>query len=95
MNDLLGAAAEIQHFLQHANQRFCFIAEREAVDREERCVARASLLTCSAEDLVVLKAFAGRPRDWAGVETIVARRSAQLDWQCARTSSNPWRCCAR
>jgi hypothetical protein len=55
---------------------------------EEQAVARAtryeflpglSLLTCSAEDLIVLKAFANRPRDWADTETIVARQQASLD----------------
>jgi hypothetical protein len=40
-----------------------------------------SLLTCSAEDLIVLKAFADRPRDWADVETIVRRQVGPLDWQ--------------
>jgi hypothetical protein len=56
---------------------------------EEQVVSRAtryeflpgvSLLTCSAEDLIVLKAFADRPRDWGDVETIVARQQARLDW---------------
>jgi hypothetical protein len=56
---------------------------------EERVVSRASryeflpglsLLTCSAEDLVVLKSFADRPRDWADVETIIVRQQNQLDW---------------
>lgn len=55
---------------------------------EERCVARASefdfgevhLLTCSAEDLIVLKAFAGRERDWADIESVVIRQSRSLDW---------------
>jgi hypothetical protein len=56
---------------------------------EEQVVSRAtryeflpgvSLLTCSAEDLVVLKAFADRPRDWGDVETIIARQQARLDW---------------
>ena len=37
------------------------------------------LVTCSAEDLIVLKAFANRPRDWADAETIVARQQAHLD----------------
>ncbi len=55
---------------------------------EERAVSRAtrfeflpdvSLLTCSAEDLIVLKAFANRPRDWGDVETIIARQQARLD----------------
>jgi hypothetical protein len=40
----------------------------------------ASLLTCSAEDLVALKAFADRPRDWSDVKTIVARQQARLGW---------------
>ncbi len=57
---------------------------------EELAVSRAtrheflpglSLLTCSAEDLVVLKSFANRPRDWADVETIIIRQQARLDWK--------------
>lgn len=59
-----------------------------AIAYEERCVERASefdfggvsLLTCSAEDLVVLKAFAGRPRDWADVETVIIRQAERLEW---------------
>jgi hypothetical protein len=59
-----------------------------AIPFEERLVARAtsfeflpglSLLTCSAEDLVILKAFADRPQDWNDIEGIVARQ-ASLDW---------------
>ena len=30
---------------------------------------------CSAEDLFVMKAFAGRPRDWIDAESIVARQT--------------------
>jgi len=56
---------------------------------EEEMIARASpfdflpgvrLLTCSAEDLVVLKAFADRPRDWADIESVLVRQQGQLDW---------------
>lgn len=56
---------------------------------EERCVGRASdwelapgtvLRTCSAEDLVVLKAFAGRPRDWVDLENVLVRQRLSLDW---------------
>lgn len=55
---------------------------------EERCVERSSdwpvagamLRTCSAEDLVVLKAFAARPRDWLDVESIIVRQGTKLDW---------------
>ena len=57
---------------------------------EERCVNRASdwklapgivLHTCSAEDLVILKAFAGRPRDWIDIETVLVRQRRSLDWR--------------
>lgn len=59
-----------------------------ALPFEERAAARASrwsiradaqLLTCSAEDLVVHKVFAGRERDWTDVEGIAARQGADLD----------------
>ena len=56
---------------------------------EETVVQRASafeflpglsLLTCSAEDLVIFKSFADRSRDWADVETIIIRQQEKLDW---------------
>ena len=59
-----------------------------AMPFEERLIARAStfeispgveLLTCSAEDLVVLKAFAGRPRDWLDIEGVALRQGSRLD----------------
>jgi hypothetical protein len=64
---------------------------------EERCVDRASefdfgeirLVTCSAEDLVVLKAFAGRERDWADIESVAIRQSRRLDWSLIFKESAP------
>jgi hypothetical protein len=59
-----------------------------ALPFEERVIARSSsfllsddcaLLTCSAEDLVVLKALADRPQDWLDVEGIIVRQGAALD----------------
>jgi len=44
-------------------------------------VPNISLRTCSAEDLVVLKSFAARSRDWGDVETIIARQKGKLDWE--------------
>jgi hypothetical protein len=43
-------------------------------------VAGVSLRTVSAEDLIVLKAFANRPRDWVDIEGIVARQVGGLRW---------------
>jgi len=38
-----------------------------------------SLLTCSAEDLVIMKAFANRPRDWADIKSVIERSPVELD----------------
>ncbi len=59
-----------------------------ALPFEERLIDRASdfaidagrlLTTCSAEDLVVLKVFAGRDRDWADIREILAAQAGRLD----------------
>jgi hypothetical protein len=56
---------------------------------EERVTMRAThfdfgrgvcLLTASADDMVVLKAFAGRPQDWIDVEGIIVRQGSKLNW---------------
>lgn len=38
-----------------------------------------SLLTCSAEDLIVMKVFAGRAQDWLDVEGVISRQRKKLD----------------
>jgi hypothetical protein len=59
-----------------------------AIPFEERVLARsttfefllgAGIRTCSAEDLIVYKAFADRPRDWVDVEGILLRQQGRLD----------------
>jgi hypothetical protein len=59
-----------------------------AMPFEERAVTRATpwslsseqtIRTCSAEDLVVFKAFAGRNKDWLDVEGVVLRQGRRLD----------------
>jgi len=65
-----------------------------AMPFEERAVSRASpfvvaegisLLTCSAEDLIIFKAFAGRDQDWIDIEGVTLRQHHRLDvgviWQ--------------
>jgi len=60
-----------------------------ALPFEELMIERSSLFnfppevplrTCSAEDLIVLKAFAGRGQDWIDVERIIVRQTGKLDW---------------
>jgi hypothetical protein len=47
------------------------------------------LRTCSAEDLMVLKAFAGRGQDWVDIERIIVRQAGKLDWQYVTTQLRP------
>ena len=65
---------------------------------EELAVARSSafvfpgdavLRTCSAEDLVVMKAFAARAKDWLDVEGIITRHTGKLDWGYIRRQLRP------
>jgi hypothetical protein len=69
-----------------------------ALPFEERCVARASewlvrgdlaLTTCSAEDLVVHKAFAGRGRDWDDLESVLTRQHSRLNLDQIREELAP------
>ena len=69
-----------------------------ALPFEERVIERATayrflaeirLHTCSAEDLIVLKAFADRPRDWADIEGIVNRSGCRLDWLTIEAELQP------
>lgn len=48
-----------------------------------------SLRTCSADDLLVLKAFADRPKDWVDVDGIVIRQAGRLDWAYVQAQLAP------
>lgn len=39
-----------------------------------------NLRICSAEDLIVMKTVAARPRDWVDVESVIIKQS-ELDWE--------------
>jgi hypothetical protein len=65
---------------------------------EESAVARSSMFafpgdvqlrTCSAEDLVVMKAFAARARDWLDIEGIIIRQTGRLDWSYVMAQLKP------
>ncbi len=69
-----------------------------ALPFEERLIARASsfsfepsvsVVTCSAEDLVVLKAFADRPQDWLDIEGIVVRQGNRLNLELIAAELRP------
>jgi hypothetical protein len=65
---------------------------------EERSVKRASpwrwatdhvLTTCSAEDLIIHKVFAGRDKDWGDVESVLIRQRVKLDLRLVREELKP------
>lgn len=65
---------------------------------EESAVARATdfeftpgepLRVCSAEDLLVMKAFAGRPHDWGDIDAVLARHAGSLDWDYVYVHLSP------
>jgi Nucleotidyltransferase of unknown function (DUF6036) len=69
-----------------------------AIPFEERVLARSTafeflpgvkIRTCSAEDLVVYKAFADRPRDWVDVEGILLRQQGRLDVELVFSELTP------
>lgn len=64
--------------------------ERRATERASGWQIGQSVVvtTCSAEDLIVHKVFAGRDRDWADVETILARQMRSLDLDLVRRELN-------
>lgn len=69
-----------------------------ALPFEERIVARATthqfapdvkLRTCSAEDLIILKSFANRTKDWLDVEGVLIRQARNLDIPLIWRELNP------
>lgn len=56
--------------------------EQELVERSKlrEYTPDISLRICEASDLVILKAFADRPRDWQDIRGILIRSAIHLDW---------------
>ncbi len=69
-----------------------------ALPFEESAVTRASLFafpgdvflrTCSAEDLIIMKAFAARGRDWVDIEGVIIRQAGKLKWDYINEQLGP------
>lgn len=65
--------------------------EESAVDRSSLFAfpVNTPLRTCSAEDLIVLKAFADRPKDWVDVDGVIIRQAPRIDWAYVRAQLAP------
>lgn len=68
-----------------------FPFEELAVERATWCkyAPGVSLLTCSAEDLMIFKRFASRPQDLIDASRIVDRAAGHLDWTYITTHLTP------
>jgi len=69
-----------------------FPFEETAISRARKVQVRPGvrLRLCTAEDLIVYKAIAGRALDWADVESIVARQPrGKLDWGYVHAQLKP------
>jgi hypothetical protein len=63
-----------------------FPFERDLIGRAQKQPYRdTALLICGPSDLVILKAFANRPRDWQDIRGILIRSGSQLDWNLIET----------
>lgn len=65
--------------------------EASAIERSSkfRFLPDIELRTCSAEDLVVFKAFAARPKDWIDIDGVMIRQADTLDWKYITTELQP------
>ena len=88
ISDAAGFARKHRVLLLRSSGNIAIDVAFSGLEFETRMIARASLFsfaegiqlcTCSAEDLLVLKAFADRPQDWLDVEGILARQGAAID----------------
>lgn len=72
MITLLEAGARLQRTLDARQWRFCFIS---GVANFRWGTPRLTT------DLVVHKAFAARPQDWADIKGVILRQRGRLDWR--------------
>ncbi len=66
--------------------------EEEAINRARLIELEpgALLCLCTAEDLIVMKAFANRPLDWNDVRGVIVRQDTRnLDWSYIRKQLTP------
>ncbi len=61
----------------------CLPFEHQFIERamNVRFWGDTQLKLCTAEDLILLKAFAARGQDWLDVEKILVRQGGALDWR--------------
>lgn len=63
-----------------------FPFERNLINRASlQAYEQTQLKICGPNDLVILKAFANRPRDWDDIRGVLIRSESLLDWELIET----------
>jgi hypothetical protein len=78
MRQLIEIAGELQEVCDSKRWRSCVIGGLAVQRCTFEFLLGAGIRTCSAEDLIVYKAFADRPRDWVDVKGILLRQHADV-----------------
>ena len=98
IDDALGFAARTRVVLARSADNVGINIVLAGLPFEARVIARAtswtlgdghSLQICSAEDLVAMKVFAARDKDWADVTSILERQGRKLDLDLIRQELVP------
>lgn len=98
IDDPLGFALRTRVLLLRSEQGVGIDLVLAGLPFEARVIERASdwdlgegriLRTCSAEDLLVMKAFAARDKDWADVTSILERQGGKLNLELVREELRP------
>jgi len=60
-----------------------FPLERQMIERATQWTPApgAAFRTLCAEDVIAMKAFSARPRDWSDIEGVIVRQGGSLDWE--------------
>jgi len=90
ISDAAAFAAANRVLLLRTSDGFGIDVALGAMPFEEHAIGRSSvaelvpgapLRTCSAEDLIVHKAFASRPQDWVDIEGVILKQRGELAWK--------------
>jgi len=68
-----------------------FPFEQEMIERGSLFLFQpeCALMTCSAEDLIILKAFANRDKDWFDIESIIDKQGMNIDTEYIKSHLIP------
>lgn len=86
MLEVYRAAADLRRRFDERGWRFCLIG---GLALQRWGEPRETIDVDVTQDLIVMKAFASRPKDWVDLEGIVIRQAGRLDWAYVESQLHP------